>query len=55
LAIKNFKRSATSVKPLLHYGLGLPAYLRVTSPMRRYYDLLAHQQIINFQIDSHHT
>ncbi|AYQ56062.1 Exoribonuclease R [Bathymodiolus thermophilus thioautotrophic gill symbiont] len=48
LAIKNFKRSATSVKPLLHYGLGLPAYLRVTSPMRRYYDLLAHQQIINF-------
>ncbi|WP_369177148.1 ribonuclease catalytic domain-containing protein [Candidatus Thiodubiliella endoseptemdiera] len=48
LAIKNFKRSATSVKPLLHYGLGLSAYLRVTSPMRRYYDLLAHQQIINF-------
>ena len=48
LAIKNFKRSATSVKPLLHYGLGLPAYLRVTSPMRRYYDLLTHQQIINF-------
>ncbi|SFV88570.1 3'-to-5' exoribonuclease RNase R [hydrothermal vent metagenome] len=48
LAIKNFKRSATSVKPLLHYGLGLPAYLRVTSPMRRYYDLLTHQQLINF-------
>lgn len=51
LAIKNFKRSATSVKPLLHYGLGLQAYLRVTSPMRRYYDLLAHQQIINFITD----
>ncbi|CAC9449079.1 RNase R-related protein [uncultured Gammaproteobacteria bacterium] len=51
LAIKNFKRSATSVKPLLHYGLGLPAYLRVTSPMRRYYDLLAHQQIVNFIAD----
>lgn len=48
LAIKNFKRSAISVRPLLHYGLGLPAYLRVTSPMRRYYDLLACQQIINF-------
>ncbi len=48
LAIKNFKRSAISVKPLPHYGLGLSAYLRVTSPMRRYYDLLAHQQIINF-------
>ena len=48
LALKNFKRSAISVKPLLHYGLGLSAYLRVTSPMRRYYDLLAHQQMINF-------
>ncbi len=48
LALKNFKRSATSVKALPHYGLGLDAYLRVTSPMRRYYDLLAHQQIINF-------
>ncbi len=48
LALKNFKRSAISVKPLSHYGLGLDAYLRVTSPMRRYYDLLAHQQIINF-------
>lgn len=48
LAIKHFKRSATSVKPLPHYGLGLQSYLRVTSPMRRYYDLLAHQQIINF-------
>ncbi|KAA0445314.1 MAG: RNB domain-containing ribonuclease [Candidatus Thioglobus sp.] len=48
LAIKNFKRSATSIKALPHYGLGLQSYLRVTSPMRRYYDLLAHQQIINF-------
>jgi hypothetical protein len=26
LAIKNFKRSATSVKPLLHYGFGLQKY-----------------------------
>lgn len=48
LALKNFKRSAISVKPLSHYGLGLSAYLRVTSPMRRYYDLLTHQQMINF-------
>lgn len=51
LAIKNFRHSAISVKPLLHYGLGLNPYLRVTSPMRRYYDLLAHQQIINFITD----
>ncbi|SFV82242.1 3'-to-5' exoribonuclease RNase R [hydrothermal vent metagenome] len=47
-ATKCFKRSATSVKPLLHYGLGLDAYLRVTSPLRRYFDLLAHQQLSSF-------
>lgn len=47
-AIKFFKRSATSVKPLPHYGLGLDSYLRITSPLRRYYDLLAHQQLSNF-------
>ena len=47
-ATKCFKRSATSTKPLLHYGLGLDAYLRVTSPLRRYFDLLAHQQLSSF-------
>jgi exoribonuclease-2 len=47
-AIKFFKRSATSIKPLPHYGLGLNYYLRITSPLRRYYDLLAHQQLSNF-------
>ena len=47
-AIKFFKRSATSIKPLPHYGLGLDSYLRITSPLRRYYDVLAHQQLSNF-------
>jgi exoribonuclease-2 len=28
-----------------HAGLGLPAYARATSPLRRYQDLLVHQQI----------
>ena len=28
-----------------HAGLGLPCYARVTSPLRRYGDLLAHQQL----------
>jgi exoribonuclease-2 len=50
-AIKFFKRSATSIKPLPHYGLGLNYYLRITSPLRRYYDLLAHQQLSNFIAD----
>jgi exoribonuclease-2 len=39
-------RSRTlSVKPGLHWGLGLEQYTQVTSPLRRYTDLLAHQQI----------
>lgn len=47
-ATRGFKRSATTTKPLLHFGLGLDAYLRITSPLRRYLDLLAHQQLSNF-------
>lgn len=31
--------------PQSHFGLGLPAYIRVTSPLRRYLDLVAHQQL----------
>jgi len=31
--------------PEPHAGLGLDAYVRVTSPLRRYADLLAHQQL----------
>jgi exoribonuclease-2 len=34
-----------SVKPGRHWGLGLAAYTQVTSPLRRYTDLLAHLQI----------
>jgi len=34
-----------TVKPSLHWGLGLDIYSQVTSPLRRYTDLLAHQQI----------
>jgi exoribonuclease-2 len=34
-----------SVRALPHRGLGLDAYSQVTSPLRRYTDLLAHMQI----------
>ncbi|MDR2483170.1 MAG: RNB domain-containing ribonuclease [Treponema sp.] len=34
-----------SVRPGRHWGLGLEDYTQVTSPLRRYIDLLAHQQI----------
>jgi exoribonuclease-2 len=37
-----------STKPGLHAGLGLDIYTQVTSPLRRYTDLLAHQQIRAF-------
>jgi exoribonuclease-2 len=37
-----------SVKPGLHQGLGMNTYTQVTSPLRRYTDLLAHIQIRAF-------
>lgn len=38
-------RSETSIIPARHASLGLDTYLQVTSPIRRYTDLLAHFQI----------
>lgn len=41
-----FKPSRTLVGlPERHFGLGLDAYTRATSPLRRYADLLVHQQL----------
>jgi exoribonuclease-2 len=40
-----FRPSQTKGAPEPHAGLGLEAYVRTTSPLRRYQDLLAHQQI----------
>ena len=40
--------SKTQTFPGKHAGLGLEPYVRVTSPLRRYCDLLAHQQIHRF-------
>jgi len=37
-----------STKPGRHQGLGLDTYTQVTSPLRRYTDLLAHLQIRAF-------
>ena len=47
--IRRCMRARTlSVKPGVHWGLGLDIYSQVTSPLRRYTDLLAHQQIRAF-------
>ena len=45
---KGFGRSKLSLEPSMHAGLGLEAYIRVTSPMRRYLDLIVQQQLINY-------
>jgi exoribonuclease-2 len=37
-----------SAKPGVHWGLGLDEYTQVTSPLRRYTDLICHQQIRAF-------
>jgi len=45
---KKFKRSGLHLEPDLHAGLGLERYTRATSPLRRYSDLLVHQQLRAF-------
>ena len=45
---KKFKRSRLHLEPELHAGLGLERYTRATSPLRRYSDLLVHQQLRAF-------
>ncbi len=39
------QRSRPSTAPGRHAGLGLDVYVQATSPLRRYLDLLAHQQL----------
>lgn len=43
-----FKASRHATDPAPHFGLGLPQYTRVTSPLRRYLDLVTHQQLRAF-------
>ena len=37
--------ATASLSPLGHYSLAVPSYLQVTSPIRRYNDIIAHYQI----------
>ena len=43
-----FKPSRVTLDPEPHFGLGLDVYARATSPLRRYADLVVHQQIRAF-------
>ncbi len=42
------RKRNVSVTPGMHSGLGLALYSQVTSPLRRYSDLIAHQQLRAF-------
>ncbi len=42
---KRLRRSQRTGEPGPHAGMGLPAYVQATSPLRRYLDLVAHQQL----------
>lgn len=44
-ARRRMNPSRQSLEPEAHAGLGLSAYCRVTSPLRRYLDLVVHQQL----------
>ena len=45
---RKLRPSEVKCSPDQHAGLGVKAYTRVTSPLRRYLDLVAHQQIRAF-------
>ncbi len=44
-ALKTFRKTTVSHNAGRHHSLGLDAYTQVTSPLRRYSDLLLHRQI----------
>jgi exoribonuclease-2 len=43
---RGLRRGEVGIEPGSHFALGLPAYVQVTSPLRRYQDLAMHRQII---------
>nr|WP_246351457.1 RNB domain-containing ribonuclease [Deinobacterium chartae] len=45
---RSLKRTQWAAQPAPHAGLGLERYVQSTSPMRRYLDLVAHQQLRAF-------
>lgn len=43
--LRSLTRASYAEKPELHFGLGKTRYLHFTSPIRRYPDLIVHQQL----------
>ena len=48
LVMRRFRRAEVSIVPRAHDGLGVPAYLQATSPIRRYPDLFLQRQIAHY-------
>ena len=48
--LRSMPRAYYSEKPVLHFGLGKNRYCHFTSPIRRYPDLLVHQQLWNYDL-----
>jgi exoribonuclease-2 len=46
--IKQFPRSSTTTTLARHHGMGLEVYVRITSPLRRFLDFIAHLQLERF-------
>ena len=49
--LRRMRRADLSLSPDRHYGLGVGAYTQVTSPIRRYQDLVMHSQIKGYLRD----
>ena len=45
---KSLQKSQYKTSPEVHAGMGLPYYIQATSPLRRYLDLVVHQQLRAF-------
>ncbi|HIN85957.1 MAG TPA: RNB domain-containing ribonuclease [Myxococcales bacterium] len=43
--LRTMRRAELSTSPSPHAGLGVPCYTQVTSPLRRYQDLVMHRQL----------
>lgn len=48
--LRALPRAMYAEKPALHYGLGKINYCHFTSPIRRYPDLVVHQQLWNYDL-----
>ena len=46
--LRTMKAGYVSTSPRAHHGLGISMYTQVTSPLRRYADLIAHEQMRSY-------